>query len=133
VTDTTFSLTGPLPTGTTLLEASAGTGKTYTIAGLVLRYVAEAGVPLARILVVTFTRAATAELRDRVRRRMVEATEHLRAVLDGADPAATDDDVLGLLASAGRDEVRERLVRVERALGDFDAATPRPPTWSTRW
>jgi exodeoxyribonuclease V beta subunit len=123
VTDTTFSLTGPLPTGTTLLEASAGTGKTYTIAGLVLRYVAEAGVPLARILVVTFTRAATAELRDRVRRRMVEATEHLRAVLDGADPAATDDDVLGLLASAGRDEVRERLVRVERALGDFDAAT----------
>ena len=123
MTDQTFSLTGTLPEGTTLLEASAGTGKTYTIAGLVLRYVAEAGVPLARILVVTFTRAATAELRDRVRRRLVEATEHLRAVLDGAAPDDTDDDVLALLATADEDVVATRLARVEGALGDFDAAT----------
>ena len=37
----TFDVCGPLPTGTTLLEASAGTGKTFTVAGLVTRYVAE--------------------------------------------------------------------------------------------
>ena len=39
-----FDLLGPLPTGTTVLEASAGTGKTYALAGLVTRYVAE-GAP----------------------------------------------------------------------------------------
>ena len=55
----TFALTGPLPTHLTVLEASAGTGKTYTIEGLVVRYVA-GGVPLRKVLVVTFTRAATA-------------------------------------------------------------------------
>ena len=65
-----FDLTGPLPTGTTVLEASAGTGKTYTIAGLVTRYVAEGVATVDQLLVVTFGRAATAELRDRVRERL---------------------------------------------------------------
>ncbi len=51
-------LRGPLPTGTTVLEASAGTGKTYTIAGLVTRYVAEGHVRLDQLLVVTFGRDA---------------------------------------------------------------------------
>ena len=50
-----FDLGGPLPSGVTLLEASAGTGKTFAIAGLVARYVAE-GTPLDRLLVITFTR-----------------------------------------------------------------------------
>jgi len=54
-----FDLLGPLPTGTTLLEASAGTGKTFTIAGLVARYVAEGIARLDDLLVVTFGRAAT--------------------------------------------------------------------------
>ena len=49
-----------------VIEASAGTGKTFAIAGLVTRYVVEAGVPIDQILVVTFTRAAAAELRERV-------------------------------------------------------------------
>lgn len=57
----------PLEPGITLLEASAGTGKTYAIAGLYLRLVAEAGLRVDEILVVTFTRAATAELRGRIR------------------------------------------------------------------
>ena len=59
----TFDITGPLPEGTTLLEASAGTGKTWTIAALVTRYVAEGVVCLDQLLVVTFTRAASQELR----------------------------------------------------------------------
>ena len=58
-----FRLDQPLPApGTTIvLEASAGTGKTYAIAALVTRYVAD-GLPLDQILAVTFSRRATSEL-----------------------------------------------------------------------
>ncbi|MGD9948408.1 MAG: exodeoxyribonuclease V subunit beta [Desulfobulbus sp.] len=59
--------------GGLLLEASAGTGKTYTLALLFLRLLLEQGLAVDRILVVTFTRAATGELRDRIRRRIREA------------------------------------------------------------
>src|SRR5690606_10989214 len=65
--------------GSRLIEASAGTGKTYTIASLYVRLVLghgmEAGRPMTppEILVVTFTRAATDELRDRIRARLTEA------------------------------------------------------------
>ena len=120
-----FDLLGPLPRGVTVLEASAGTGKTYTIEGLVTRYVAER-FPLRRLLVVTFTRAATAELRDRVRTRMVRVSEHLSAVLDGATPKS-DDEVGSFLAGGDFDVpidvVRDRHKRLAEALSDFDAAT----------
>ena len=53
-----------------LLEASAGTGKTYTLALLFLRLLLERRLAVDQILVVTFTRAATGELRDRIRRRL---------------------------------------------------------------
>ena len=59
----------------TIITASAGTGKTYTIAGLVTRYVAEGHAPLERLLVVTFGRAATSELRTRVRERLLAARD----------------------------------------------------------
>ena len=45
-----FDLLGPLPTGTTLLEASAGTGKTYAVGALVTRYVAEGVATLDQML-----------------------------------------------------------------------------------
>ena len=64
------------PRGVTVLEASAGTGKTFTIAALTARYVAE-GTPLDQLLLVTFTRMATGELRDRVRERLVSAEQGL--------------------------------------------------------
>lgn len=67
-----FDVCGDLPTGVTVLEASAGTGKTFTIAALAARYVAD-GTPLHQLLIVTFTRMATGELRDRVRQRLVSA------------------------------------------------------------
>ena len=74
-----FDVCGPLPEpGVTVLEASAGTGKTFTIAALAARYVAE-GIPLDQLLLVTFTRMATGELRDRVRERLVCAEQGLRA------------------------------------------------------
>ena len=61
----------PLVQGASLIEASAGTGKTYTIAGLVIRLLLEHSVPIEKILVVTFTEAATEELRTRIRQEIV--------------------------------------------------------------
>lgn len=88
--------------GSRLIEASAGTGKTYTISALYLRLVLGHGqaaafgraLPPPQILVVTFTDAATRELRDRIRARLVEAARVFRAGLSGADalqPACGDD------------------------------------------
>ncbi|WP_347988430.1 exodeoxyribonuclease V subunit beta [Methylomonas sp. AM2-LC] len=62
-----------LLSGINLIEASAGTGKTHAIAILVLRFVVELDVDLKELLVVTFTKAATEELKDRIRMRLVEA------------------------------------------------------------
>jgi exodeoxyribonuclease V beta subunit len=115
-----FDVCGPLPGGVTVLEASAGTGKTYTIAGLAARYVAE-GVPLHEVLVVTFTRMATAELRDRVRERLVATEQGLDRALAGAPPGT--DRIVRLLAEGTREEVEQRRARLARAVADFDAAT----------
>jgi exodeoxyribonuclease V beta subunit len=110
---------GPLPAhGRHLLEASAGTGKTYALAALVARLVAERDVPVDQLLVVTFTRAAAAELRDRIRRRLVQAARALPR-----PPADCDDVVLLALADADADEVARRAERLERAVVDFDTAT----------
>ncbi|HYV31883.1 MAG TPA: UvrD-helicase domain-containing protein, partial [Candidatus Binatia bacterium] len=69
-----FDLTGtPLASGTTLIEASAGTGKTFTIAALFLRLLLERDLSVSQILVVTYTEAATAELRGRVRQVLARA------------------------------------------------------------
>ena len=116
-----FDVEGPLPSGVTVLEASAGTGKTFTIAALAARFVAE-GTPLHRLLLVTFTRAATGELRERVRDRLVSAEVGLARVLAGFPPPA-DDEVLGRLADVPRAEIERRRRRLEVALADFDAAT----------
>jgi len=56
--------------GINLIEASAGTGKTYTIATLVIRLLLENDLTINQILVVTFTEAATTELKDRIRKRL---------------------------------------------------------------
>jgi exodeoxyribonuclease V beta subunit len=117
-----FDVCGPLPApGVTVLEASAGTGKTFTIAALAARYVAD-GIPLHRLLVVTFTRMATGELRDRVRERLVSAEQGLLRVAAGEEPPE-DDDVLRLLATGTPAEVDERRRRLTAALADYDAAT----------
>jgi exodeoxyribonuclease V beta subunit len=78
--DKTFDLVKtPLQKGVTLLEASAGTGKTYSLAGLILRLVAEEFIPIREILAVTYTIAATAELKERVRERLHQAATQLRS------------------------------------------------------
>jgi exodeoxyribonuclease V beta subunit len=114
-----FDLAGPLPTGTTLLEASAGTGKTFTVAALVARYVAEEGVPLDQLLVITFGRAASQELRERVREQLVRAERAL------ADPASADRDqpVVAHLLDTDDAEIGRRHRRLRDALASFDSAT----------
>ena len=115
-----FDPGGPLPAGLTALEASAGTGKTYALTALAVRYVAEAGVPAGGLCIVSFTEAATAELRGRVRSRLVEAVAHIEA---GAPPV--DDPVLGAIASAQDPAplLATRLARLRQAVAEFDAAT----------
>lgn len=109
-----FDLFGPLPTGTTVLEASAGTGKTYTLAALATRYVAEGVAELSELMLVTFGRAATQELRERTRDRLTQTARAL------AHPGASDDPLVRHLTVVGAEQCRRRLLR---ALSDFDAAT----------
>jgi exodeoxyribonuclease V beta subunit len=103
-----------------VLEASAGTGKTFTIAALATRYVAEGLAELRELMLVTFGRAATQELRERVRERLV-ATERILA--DPERARASDDTLEKSLADVSDEEVAVRRNRLTRALADFDAAT----------
>ncbi len=115
--DSTYDLSGPLPQGITVLEASAGTGKTYSIAHLLVRLIAEDAVPVDQILVVTYTRLATAELRDRLRARVALAAGALRG-----EPV--DDGLLVSWGAGAPDDLRQTwLRRLERAREDFDGAS----------
>lgn len=81
--------------GKSLIEASAGTGKTYTIANLYLRVLLgdhPLGIkPVDRILVVTFTRAATEELRGRIRERIRELYEDVLRLSQDSSSVIADD------------------------------------------
>lgn len=116
--DETFDVLGELPTGRVAIEASAGTGKTYTLAALATRYLAETRIAASELLIVTFTRAATAELRSRIREQLVRSA----AVLRG-EPVEGGPDLLSLhLQNVGPEERLARLARLETAVSDFDAA-----------
>ncbi len=86
-------------TGAQVIEASAGTGKTWTLASLYLRLVLGHGLDGGallppRILVMTFTEAATKELRDRIRKRLTLAARYFRGQ---PDPQAETDGFLPML------------------------------------
>jgi exodeoxyribonuclease V beta subunit len=102
--------------GSQLIEAAAGTGKTYTLASLYLRLVL-AGRPVREILVVTFTEAATAELKDRLRSRLWDAVEAFRTG-DGGE-----DRFLSRMLRDAPSEDHARAVRLlQSALSAFDEA-----------
>ena len=105
---------------TTLLEASAGTGKTWTIGALVTRYIVEGHAIPDELLVVTFGRAATRELRQRVREQLTAAYETLR---DRATALSPSDDLLAALLKAEESELAERERRARSALANYDAST----------
>ena len=94
--------------GSNLIEAAAGTGKTYSIEGLFVRLILEQHVPVEQILTVTFTQAATAELRQRIYQRLVKAGRLLDAGAGRGGPAEPQPE--------------QAAVRVRRALMDFDQA-----------
>ncbi|MBV7300032.1 exodeoxyribonuclease V subunit beta [Enterovibrio paralichthyis] len=115
------TMTFPLH-GQRLIEASAGTGKTFTIAGLYLRLLLGHGseesahaTPLSvdKILVVTFTEAATQELRDRIRARIHDA----RLAFSRGESA---DPVIAPLLAAISDhrQAELRLLQAERQMDE---------------
>jgi exodeoxyribonuclease V beta subunit len=99
--------------GRSLIEASAGTGKTWTLTALYARLLLEKQLSVSQILVVTFTTAATAELRERIRKRLAE----LLAVYDNGPG---DDKLLNDLHAQYPDAASHR--RLLLAVHGFDEA-----------
>lgn len=104
--------------GIRLIEASAGTGKTYTIANLYLRLILERQLEVPQILVVTFTNAATEELRSRIRKRLAEAHRYLANGLAGEE----EDKELGRLVRCVADRL-QAMELLEAAMTRMDEAS----------
>ncbi|CAN5706446.1 exodeoxyribonuclease V subunit beta [soil metagenome] len=101
--------------GSILIEASAGTGKTFTIAGLVLRLLIERPeLTIDRILVTTFTELATSELRTRIRELLQRAERAFRS-------GVSDDALLAALLERYRDR-STAADRLRHAISEFDQA-----------
>ncbi len=103
-------------TGLHFIEASAGTGKTYTLATLAARWIAQTEIPTSQLLVVTFTRDAAAELRSRVRNRLTDLDRSL-----SSDDQPTNDDLAAYLRQSP--DCRLHRARIATAIRDFDQAT----------
>ena len=100
-------------------EASAGTGKTYSVAALLVRELAtDENLRISEVMVTTFTRTAAAELRDRIRGAAISTCDQLRS------RKANKEDVMAshLLATFPKD-VDAMIRRLQRALVEFDSAT----------
>ena len=108
-------LSAVLEPGVTLLEASAGAGKTYTLAGLFFRLVTEHDLAPSQILVSTYTEAATAELRERIRTL-------LRAALLASATGESEDAFLRGWFAARRVPLETARERLSRAIRGFDEA-----------
>ncbi|WP_337243393.1 exodeoxyribonuclease V subunit beta [Luteimonas sp. gir] len=116
-------LTLPLG-GTQLIEASAGTGKTFTLATLVTRLVVERGLRIGQILAVTFTEAATQELRKRIRERLVLAARLVDAPPDDDDApdTALSQAVIAAHLATGDESAAALQRRLQQAADEIDLA-----------
>ena len=127
MTDTRHPAGDPLQaplSGRTVVEASAGTGKTYTIVGLYLRLILEARLKVDQVLVMSFTRAATAELKDRISKGLRNARRLFKSIAEGhADGEDVDpeDHVLRHLLKLELDP-QDATRRLSAALAGFDEA-----------
>lgn len=127
-------LTLPL-SGSWLIEASAGTGKTYTLAALYVRLALGHGpddgarlpaLSPSQILVMTFTEAAAGELRDRIRQRLTGLADWLRRDAPAAEADAFSLGLLGELDEAdglGREQAARRLALAADLLDDAAIST----------
>src|SRR5450755_1917495 len=106
--------------GMSLIEASAGTGKTWNICALYLRLLLQRRLDVSQILVVTFTNAATAQLRERIRARIAETLDHLKGEALDSD----NDFAVKLLDSlpANPADGPDRMHLLGQALQRFDEA-----------
>ncbi|MET0320246.1 MAG: exodeoxyribonuclease V subunit beta [Duganella sp.] len=116
-------LTLPLA-GTHLIEASAGTGKTFTLATLVTRLVVEQRLRIGQILAVTFTEAATQELRKRIRERLTLAARLVDTVPadDEAPDAALSRAIIAAHLQAGAETAAKLKQRLQQAADEIDLA-----------
>ncbi|MFM8412690.1 MAG: UvrD-helicase domain-containing protein [Alphaproteobacteria bacterium] len=126
-TATPLDLAGISLSGHNAIDASAGTGKTYAISRLYLRLVLEregSGDQIVdRTLVVTFTKAATAELRRRIRDTLVEARTVLSRRLDAREKAVVEGaGVDAVLAKVRADDLPDAIRRLDQAVAGFDRA-----------
>jgi exodeoxyribonuclease V beta subunit len=115
-----FSITAaaPLPTGT-LVEASAGTGKTHAVAQYVTKAIAtDDTLRIGEILVTTYTRNAAAELKERIRGRLVATS----LLLKGKPPAGYNPDDLDTHLLADEPNRAAMARRLDRAAAEFDTA-----------
>ncbi len=112
---TAFDLSACPLAGINLIEASAGTGKTHALAGLYLRFLIEERLAARQLLVITYTNAATAELKRRIRQMIVDAED---AFLTGE----TSSDIMrDLLQKYPDSQDRKRIVRdLGIILANFD-------------
>ena len=86
------AVTLPL-TGRHLIEASAGTGKTWTLTGVMLRLIVQAGQPCEKIIATTFTRSAAAEMRQRIRERLQDFYQLLLMINHSTFTPLNDSDL----------------------------------------
>ncbi|KVK89946.1 exodeoxyribonuclease V subunit beta [Burkholderia sp. MSMB1498] len=107
--------------GVNQIEASAGTGKTWNICALYVRLLLEKDLGADEILVVTFTKAATAELHERIRARLAQLAHALDTGDDGGDPFVARLFETTLSPECGLDP-QTAAKRVRRALRAFDQA-----------
>jgi exodeoxyribonuclease V beta subunit len=106
--------------GRVLIEASAGTGKTFNIGLIFLRLILEQAIPVEKILVVTFTDAAAQELRERLRARLLEAERGLQALCVGQ--TGVDELAAWLAQKYTGADARLGLRRIQLARIDIDRA-----------
>jgi len=106
--------------GRNLIEASAGTGKTFAIANLYLRLVVEKNLPVDKILVVTFTVSATDELKSRIRKKLKYALDYITGK---CEPDENELDVNSLLSSFRESPDEKMRIILQSAVKTFDEAS----------
>ncbi|MBN1547878.1 MAG: exodeoxyribonuclease V subunit beta [Syntrophaceae bacterium] len=115
---TVFDLLNAPLDGSNLIEASAGTGKTHNIVGLFIRLILEKELRVRDILVVTYTIAATDELRHRIRKRLVQTSEALNR---GNSADTFISQFIKKIYESKRTDIARR--RLRAAIRDFDEAS----------
>ena len=120
----TFDVKNAPVRGVNLVEASAGTGKTYSVGIMVLRCLLEQGIPIGKVLMVTFTKAAVAELEERVRKFVNDAHSYafgLKTYLPEGQDAISD--VVQRSAKSDADKTKKALAKAMSQLDELSVMT----------